>query len=70
MRITPGLWVAFLLSILGTASVSAALAYEWGKQSVPPAIKASEFIKASKDQVNSVCYVWWFKTPPKEKVRK
>jgi hypothetical protein len=72
MRITFTLWVAFMLSILGTASVSASLGFELGKQSVPAPVPFSpaDFIKSNKEQVNNVCYVWWFKTPPKDKVLK
>ena len=72
MRIPLAIWLAFMLALAGTASVSAALAFELGKQSVPPPapFNPADFIKSNKEQVSNVCYVWWFKTPPNDKVRK
>jgi hypothetical protein len=48
------------------------LCYRLGLEHAPKPVPfdVTDFIQANKEQVNNVCYVWWFKTPPKEKVRK
>lgn len=60
--------LAIVFAALGSACVGVAAGFRLGVASVVP--PPPEVRELTKQELTDVCYKWWFKTPPQDKVYK